>query len=836
MAQMPIDQEYDRNIAGITSMEENEDGTVDVELPEEFSEVEELEDGSAIVHLDDEEEGEENSEFYSNLADSIGLYEMDKIGRKYLDLIDKDKQAREKRDKQYEEGIRRTGLGDDAPGGAQFHGASRVVHPAMAEACVDFASSAIKEMFPPDGPVRTKILGEATDEKTEIAERKRDYMNWQLTEQIEEFRDEQEQLLTQLPLGGSQFMKLWYDESLRRPRAEFVPIDNILLPFSSVSFYTSQRVTEVQDITDEEFNRRIDMGLYRDISYVRATEEPEETKPTKANNKIEGKEYQDNEDGVRRVFHVATNLELEGDSITNGEMAPYILMLDEADSEVLGIYRNWEEDDETLTKLDWIIEFKFIPWRGAYAIGLPHLIGGLSAALTGALRALLDTAHINNSATMLKLKGAKISGQTDEIEVTQVVEIEGAPGVDDIRKIAMPIPFNPPSPVLFQLLGYLDTAAKGVISTSEEKIADINANAPVGTTQALIEQGAKVFSAIHARLHDSQRRLLKVLGRINCWHLEDQRRGEMVEDLQIKSSDFKRNSDVVPVSDPHIFSETQRMAQNQAVLALMNQYPQAFDQKAVLNRVMKQMKIPAVNELMPNVAKPKEMDAGHENGAMMISHPAAAFPRQDHLAHIQSHLTFALDPNLGSNPLIASAFIPQVLEHIKQHMMMWYINQMDTYATHGTGINLQKYEESGVVSEIDKAIAIASEHVSMDSAKVFEKVTPALQQLGQLMQQFAPKPQMDGADMALLQAATAETQRRAAKDQADAQFDATKLQAEMAQKEKALQIEVAMNAENNLTDERMKTAELTVDEVKLRQEQEKTATLLNREVRQQLGD
>jgi hypothetical protein len=310
----------------------------------------------------------------------------------------------------------------------------------------------------------------------------------------------------------------------------------------------------------------------------------------------------------------------------------------------------------------------------------------------------------------------------------------------------------------------------------------------------------------------------------------------MVEDLPIKRSDFKRNSDVVPVSDPHIFSETQRMAQNQAILALMTQYPQAFDQKAVLNRVMKQMKIPALNELMPQVAKPKEMDAGHENAAMMISHPAAAFPRQDHLAHIQSHLTFALDPNLGSNPLIAPQFIPQVLEHIKQHMMMWYLNQMNTYTTHGTGINLADYEKSNIVSEIDKTIALASEHVSMDSGKVFEKVTPTLQQLGQLMQQFAPKPQMDGADTALLQASMAETQRRTAKDQADAQFDATKLQAEMAHKDKALQIEVAMNAENNLTDERMKTAELTVDEVKLRQEQEKTATLLNREIRQQLGD
>jgi hypothetical protein len=230
------------------------------------------------------------------------------------------------------------------------------------------------------------------------------------------------------------------------------------------------------------------------------------------------------------------------------------------------------------------------------------------------------------------------------------------------------------------------------------------------------------------------------------------------------------------------------------------------------------------------------MDAGHENAGMMIAHPAAAYPRQDHLAHIQAHLTFALDPNLGSNALIAPTFIPQCLEHIKQHIMMWYLNQMSTYATSNTGIDLQKYDESNIVSEIDKAISLASEHVSMDSGKVFEKVTPALQQLGQLMQQFKPQPQMDSADIALLQSSMAETQRRTAKDQSDAQFNNTKLQAEMAEKEAQRQTEVAMNAENNLTDERMKTAELTVDEVKLRQEQERTATELNRDAQKFLGD
>jgi hypothetical protein len=839
MAEMPIDQEYGRNILGIpdpnAQPQMTPDGGAEVDLMQFDTDVEELSDGSAIVHLDEYKGPAEDEDFYSNLAETTNLYDLEKIGMRYLDLIKKDKEAREKRDKQYEEGIRRTGMGDDAPGGATFMGASKVVHPVMAEACVDFAASAIKEMFPPDGPVRTKVLGESTPEKQDVAERKRDYMNWQLTEQIEEFRDEQEQLLTQLPLGGSQFMKLWYDEHKKRPCAEFVPIDNILLPFASVNFYTAQRVTEMQDITEWEFKRRIAQGLYRDVDFIRATMEPEETHSEKATNKVEGRKYQDNEDGLRRVFHIYTYLEIDDDKRTKGEMAPYVLMIDELDNEILGLYRNWEEGDETYTKLDWIIEFKFIPWRGAYAIGLPHLIGGLSAALTGALRALLDTAHINNSATMLKLKGAKISGQTQQIEVTQVTEIEGAPGVDDVRKIAMPMPFNPPSPVLFQLLGFLNDAAKGVVSTSEEKIADVNANAPVGTTQALIEQGAKVFSAIHARMHDSQRRVLQVLGRINRWYLDDMKKGDVVEDLQIAREDFKRNSDVIPVSDPHIFSETQRMAQNQAVLQLMQTYPQAFDVNAVLQRVLKQMKVSGVNELMPNAPKPMEMDSAHENAAMALGRPAFAYPKQDHLAHIQSHLNFGLDPNMGSNNLIAPKFIPQALEHIKQHMMLWYTSQMEGYVTSGTNIKMGKYEESKLTKEIDKAMAVASSHVKLDTAQVFGGVNQAMQQLGQVMGQFAPQPQVDPADQAILQASLAETQRRATRDQADIAYKQAELQANIAEKDKQRQVNVAMNAENNLTAERIKSAELTVDELKLRKEQEQTALKLQETAQRNLG-
>ena len=360
--------------------EEQEDGSAIVDLPE--METEEQPDGSAIISIDDGPEF--NPDFYDNLADSIPDSVISDLSSHYLDLLETDKQAREQRDKQYEEGIKRTGMGNDAPGGATFMGASRVVHPAMAEGCVDFAARAIKELFPPDGPVKTKILGKMDEIKAERSERKRDYLNWQITEQIEEFRDEQEQLLTQLPLGGSQYFKLWFDEQKKRPCVEFLPIDRVILPFAATNFYTAQRAAEVHELTNYEFERRIRTGMYRDISFAKSTGTLDQNRVEKANNKIEGKQFEDNKDGIRKVYHIYCFLELEDDKDTKGEYAPYILMIDELDNEVVGLYRNWEEKDKTRTKLDWVVEFKFIPWRGAYAIGLPQLIGGLSAALTGA--------------------------------------------------------------------------------------------------------------------------------------------------------------------------------------------------------------------------------------------------------------------------------------------------------------------------------------------------------------------------------------------------------------------------------------------------------------------
>jgi hypothetical protein len=846
MAEMPIPQDYNRYVDPISGEQEEEmsDESLMEILDQDESDVEELPDGSAIVRLENLKGPDETPDFYENLADKLKEWDLDNIALKYLDLIDKDKEAREDRDKQYEDGLRRTGLGNDAPGGAQFMGASKVVHPVMAEACVDFAARAIKELFPANGPVRTKIIGESSEEKVEKADRKRDFMNWQLTEQIEEYRDEQEQMLTQLPLGGSQYMKIWFDEGRKRPCVEFVPIDNIYLPFSAGNFYTAMRVTEVQDITEEEYELRISTGLYRDIDLIRLSQEPDQTKPEKANDKIEGrKSTGSNVDGIRRVYHIQTWLEIEDDGFSKGERAPYILMLDENEQVPVGLYRNWENGDETLTKLDHIIEFKFIPWRGAYAIGLPHLIGGLSAALTGTLRALLDAAHINNAPTMLKLKGAKMSGQSTTVEITQISEIEGAPGVDDIRKIAMPMPFNAPSPVLFQLLGWLTDAAKGVVTTSEEKIADATNNMPVGTAQALIEQGAAVYSSIHARLHDSQRRVFKVLGRINRWYLDEQQKGEIVADLPISADDFKSNSDIVPVSDPHIFAESQRYAQIQTLAARAQANPDLYNRIAVEKRILEQIKLPEIGEVLPDPQDVKDMNPALENVAMTLGKPVGAFPSQDQLSHLLTHLQYALDPLYGSNPIMAPTFIPACLEHIKQHLTLWYLNQADAYTSVSLGRPFNVLKVQPLIQEAQKLLAAASMHVHQDAKQtIAPEVMPAIQQMLGMLQQMKQtnvppaSPDVMAQVNALTQTAMAETQRRAQKDQAETYIDSQRLAQDKLIETQRLQLEAAENTEDNLVKERMQTAELTQDAIRLQNEQVQTALKAQKELQSKLGE
>jgi len=761
-------------------------------------EVIELDDGSVVVNFQEKQGPQKNPEFYANLAEDFDEGTLNMLAIEYLDLIDVDKESRSQRDKQYEEGLRRTGLGKDAPGGATFDGASKVVHPVMAEACVDFAASSAKELLPPDGLVKSNIKGVSDRKKENTADRKVTFMNWQLTEQIPEYRDEMEQLLTQLPLGGSQFLKWRWDEEQKRPMCEWVPIDNILLPYSSTNFYTAQRVTEVQDITEDTFLQRVEMGIYRDINSQYSSDAPlnDQTQSEKANNKIEGKDMPSkNVDGLRRIYEITCFMRLEDDSETEGKRAPYILTIDETTSKVLALYRNWESGDEKLEKMDWYVEFKFIPWRGAYAIGLPHLIGGLSAALTGSLRALLDAAHISNSQTMLKLKGGRIGGQSDRIEPTQVMEIEGAPGVDDVRKIAMPMPFNPPSNVLFNLLGWLTDAAKGVVTTAEEKIGEANNNMPVGTTQALIEQGAKVFSSIHARMHRSQAKSLAIISRINHWYLDEM---DNESGTEIEVRDFAYNSDVRPVSDPNIFSETQRLAQNQALLQMASSAPPGmFNLRAVYQRILDQLKIPAIAEVLPNPIGIVESNPALENVSMTMGQPAAAFPDQDHIAHIKVHLEYANNPAYGGSPVIGPAFAPHALEHIKQHLTLHYLQEMRGYVAKASGgeDKFELHKEKPLDADAQKALAVASSLVDNDAKT---NLAPYIQQIQALAQKVAQAQQaqqqmmlgQDPTANVILQTQMAETKRKAEEAQARMQLDNQKDQQEYQLKVAQLQQKV----------------------------------------------
>lgn len=736
-----------------------------VELEDSTNEVEDTEDGGAIIRMENEEDHAEHLEHFANIVDEVDQGELEVAVTDLLDKIDKDKEAREKRDKQYEEGLRRTGLGDDAPGGAQFTGANKVVHPMLVEACVDFSARFMKEVFPPNGPVKSKINGVLDKQKVMKAQRKADFMNWQLTQQIPEFRSELEQLSTQLPLGGGQYLKFLWNPQYRRPTCEFIAIDDVYLPFAATNFYTAERKTHVQYITEMEYRKRVKSGMYRDVD-IGMPEDPEFSKSSQANDKIEGrKDTSYNEDGLRTIFEIYTFLDF-GDGTE-----PYILSIDKSSGEALALYRNWDVEDDLRRELDWIVEFPFVPWRGAYPIGLTHMIGGLSGAATGALRALLDSAHIQNIPTLLKLKGGP-GGQTINLQPTEVVELEGGALVDDVRKLAMPLPFNGPSATLFQLLGFLVDAGKGVVQTSFEKLSDANPNQPVGTTMALIEQGMVVFSSIHSRLHNSMDKCFKILHRINSAYLTEEDIEAHESGVDINPEDFDGPMDVIPVSDPAIFSETQRFAQIQAIMQRAAQVPQLYDPRKVEEMFLRAMKVPDDEVLQPAPAS-EDMDPVSENVAAAMGRPVYVLPQQDHMAHLKTHLAFLQSPLFGSNPAITKTYLYPIAQHLKDHLLNYYLVEAHNAVDEAQREELIPDEAADQVNVILQVQQLIEEQMGSFAEQ--------LAQITEMAQQFAPQPPMPPDNSMQIAQLNAELQgqvlqQRAQTDQARIQLEQQKMQ------------------------------------------------------------
>lgn len=775
---------------------------MDVVIDDETGELVQNPDGSADYVMGDEE-NKDGVAFRANLAEHLEEDEMDALAQDLMRKIKSDKTAREKRDEQYEEGLRRTGMGNDAPGGAEFKGASRVVHPMLVEACVDFCAAAAKELCPPSGPAKTEIAGKADPHKFAVSQRQERYLNWQLRTQISEFIEEFEQLLTQLPMGGSQYLKFWYDRTLRRVCCEFVPIDDLYLPYACSDFYTAQRITHVQRLTQHVFEDRVEDGFYRDIEEERApSTSPDTSKTERANDKIEGREEnQDNVDGERCVFEVSTFAKL---SVDDDEKLPYLISIDEVSGKIVSIYRNWEEKDESCARLDWIVEFGFIAWRGAYKIGMPHLIGGLSAAATGALRAILDSAHFNNMPGFLRLKGARFGGQSKEINPASGVEVEGNGVVDDLRKLVMPLPYNQPSLVLFQLLGWLTDAAKGVVTTAEEKIADASNQMPVGTALALMESGAKVYSSIHGRLHRSMTRAFAILARLNKKHLSIGEQLSKLGEVLATRNDFAEPLAVIPVSDPNVFSEAQRFAQIQMVLSLAEGVdpktgqPTATAQLHNLYESVKRLyeiaKIPDFEKFLPAPAKPQQMNPAAENVAAMMGQPLMAFSEQDHFAHIETHMRFLIDPFLGGSGMAAQQTMPMMMDHVKQHMGYLYLDLLGHLIENTTGESLDELMgDKGSQAYLDKLVAMTSKIVHARLQQRLQPLGPVIDQVLQhIAQMHTPQP-MDPAQAVIItekmkqQGRAQETDKKlAAQNQAKA--------AELQQKDRHHQDEVALES------------------------------------------
>ena len=766
----------------------------EIDSPDEI-ETEAAPDGGLWVTLNEPYENPRvaSDDFFENLALFLPEHVMDTLSTTLLRFVEEDRENRKERDKQYEEGIRRTGMGNDAPGGAQFEGASRVVHPMISEAAIDYESRIIKELWPPSGPVKEKLVGKITEQKADRAKRKVDHMNWQLTVQIEEAFPVTETTLTQVPLGGEQFIKQIWDHNLKRPHWSFIPVDKIILPINASDWNSAKRRGTTETVSAIEFRQRVDSKLYRNIKAAPPSGMPDPTKAETASRKIEGAtESSMNLDGDREIVEIMSFEEVTGEMADilgyeeEGELYPYLIAIDVTNKKVLSVYRDWEEQDPTRKPIDHVFGIPFIPWRGALSVGFPQLIGGLSGAATGALRALLDSAFVQTTPGGLIMKGSGTSGQTRRPNPGEFQEVDVGLETDDLRKRVMPYTFNPTPPVLFQLLSFVVDAGKGVVRTSlDETTINSNTNVPVGTQMSRVEEGLVVFSSIHGRVHRAFNRILAGLHRLNSLYLPETLRVDADgKEIFIRRKDYEGPVDIQPVSDPTIYSDQQRFWQYSAIQQRATLVPTLYKLREVEKRWLKVMKIADPDSLLADMPQPHELNAVNENLALALGRPVVAFPEQDHLAHLKTLIDFMESPMFGGNPVIGPVFTPGALKHAAEHIVYYYARVMHDMVSEAAGVEASQLfsVDDKVKAKLDQLLAMASQVAVPRIGQQLQPVLPLLQKALQMMQQIAPKPPMDPA-AAAVQASLAETQRTAAADKTGAAQDQAQLTSDTALKQ-----------------------------------------------------
>jgi hypothetical protein len=641
------------------------------------------------VDIDQEQTEKEEEAFesnhYSNLAEELPEQEINLIGKELVRAYEDDKSSRKNWEDQYSKGLRMLGVVvEDRQD--PFPGASGVHHPLLAEAATQFQARAIAEIFPAGGPVKTQIIGKITDKKIDQSQRVQDFMNFQITHEIPDYFNELDQMLFYLALAGSAFKKVYFDNTLDRICSKFVPAEEFVISMENTDLETAERYTQVMKLTRNDIRKHQVSGYYKDIPLSKAETTPGSNDGDMVNQTLQRLEGMTPSmaDKIHTVLEVHTNLDLGEDK--NELALPYIVTIDLDSQKVLSIRRNWKEEDSLRRKRTYFIHYKYLPGLGFYGFGLIQMIGGLQHASTGALRALLDSAAFANLNGGFRAKGARIEGGDITVSPGEWVEVE-AYG-DDLRKSFIPLPFKEPSPTLLQLLGVLTESGRRFASIADAMIGDSAGSGPVGTTIALIEQGSKVYSAIHKRIHQAQGREFRLIYELNGEYLDDEYSFEVIgENKKIRRKDFTASISVVPVSDPNIFSQAQRIALAQTGLQLAQASPDIIDVKEATRRFLQALNIPDYLDLMIEDEDTPRRDPVSENMALLNGKPIQVFEDQDHQAHIQVHSQFINDPRFGGNPEAKERLYPAMLAHIGQHMAFLYQQQMQAQVPPGNPIS-----------------------------------------------------------------------------------------------------------------------------------------------------
>ncbi len=753
-----------------------EEDSLQIELPET---AEQLPEGIELV---DEEAVEVETEEYRHDANLAEVLDDDILGELSSDIQAKFREDLESRE-DWEEAISK-GLGllgiNYEDRSEPFLGASGVTHPLLSEAVTQFQAQSYKEMLPSGGPVKTQVLGAPTQETEAQAQRIEDFMNYQITEIMEEYDPDTDQMLFYLPLTGSTFKKIYFDETKQRAVSKFVPAEDMVVPYSASDLRTAERVTHVVRMSYNDIRKLQIAGVYRDVELSETNDGEDEGAIKERSDELLGLRPNYSDDSYT-LLECHMDLDLEGfedkDMAGNpsGLMLPYIVTLDQSSGKVLSISRNFREQDPLKRKRQYFAHFKFLPGFGFYGLGLLHTIGGLSRAATSILRQLIDAGTLSNLPAGFKSRGVRIRNDDEPLNPGEFRDID-VPG-GDLKNSIIPLPYKEPSATLAQLLGVVVDSGRRFAQVADAKTADVNSQAPVGTTVALIEQGSKIISSIHKRLHYAQKQEFRMLAEIFSENPVPYPYFVGNVPPETMQADFDGRVDILPVSDPNIFSMAQRLSLAQTQLQLAQAAPQIHNVNEAYRRMYDALDIKNIEAILPPKPEPKPIDPATENGNAMKNMPLQAFPEQDHEAHVRAHISMLSSQTSQANP---QGYI-MLQAHVQEHVGMMARDQVTTFFQK----TIQEAQARGEqVPQMDPASVEAA--IAQQVGEILNEIMPALQ---------PPKPEDPLVEIRKkeLENDTAELERKTMNDQMDFAIDQAKLQQayELAQQRQALQENIA---------------------------------------------